>query len=418
MKVFTHLCIAMLACLEGVYAQAVAPRTLADFEKLAIERNPLVGEARAAVTAASGRAKQSGLYPNPVVSAVGEHISSGPIIRGGEYGGSVQQRIVTAGKLGLNRKAAEQEVAVSEEGAKADRQRVLNAVRSLYYQALADQFRVDVRTNLSRLAQEAVRISGELMNVGLADQPDRLVAEVEADRIALELSDAKEHQQKVWRQLAATLNVPTLQPVHLDDDLEKIPRIDYDQTLARVLSESPEVHAASIEVTRAGLLLDRAKREKIPDLMLAGGVRYNRELLEASAPNILRAVGSEGFFEVGMELPLFNRNQGNVAAARADAERAKLQVERTKLSLGSRLAEVYAEYKTAIDRVDRYKQEMLPRAERAYQMYFENFRQLAGAYSPALAAQRSLFQLQDSYADALTAAWERSVEMQGLLLRE
>ena len=122
--------------------------------------------------------------------------------------------------------------------------------------------------------------------------------------------------------------------VHLDDDLEKIPRIDYDQTLARVLSESPEVHAASIEVTRAGLLLDRAKREKIPDLMLAGGVRYNRELLEASGPNVLRAVGSEGFFEVGMELPLFNRNQGNVAAARADAERAKLQVERTKLSLG------------------------------------------------------------------------------------
>ena len=46
-------------------------------------------------------------------------------------------------------------------------------------------------------------------------------------------------------------------------------------------------------------------------------MRYNRELLE-SGPSGLRPVGREGFFDIGVQIPLFNRNQGAVAAARAD----------------------------------------------------------------------------------------------------
>ena len=410
--------IALLAttCMVAMAQVPAQPISLADLERMALERNPTIGQAKADVDAAAGLAKQAGLYPNPVVSVVGEEISRGPIIRGGEIGAGFQQRIVTAGKLGLSRKVAEQGRAMTEEAAKAQRQRVLNAVRILYYQALGDQYRIRVRTNLSRLAAEAVRISGELANVGASDQPDLLAAEVESGRIQLDLTDAINRQQRTWRQLGAVVNNPTLRPMPLSGALEIVPRLDADQALEAIYAESPELRAVSINVNRAETALTRSKKEVIPDLLVSGGVRYNRELLETAASGLRRPVGKEGFFDIGVQLPIFNRNQGNIATARAGVDRAKLEVDRTKLALRSRLAEVYREYQTALTRADRYRQDLLPKAQKAYELYLNNFRQMSAAYPQVLIAQRNLFQLQDNYVDALTTAWQRSVDIQGLLL--
>lgn len=391
--------------------------TLAELERKALQNNPTIGQAKADVDIAAGFAKQAGLYPNPVLSAVGEEVSGGPVIRGGEFGGGFQQRIVTAGKLGLSRKSAELGRAITEESAKAQRQRVLNAVRTLYYQALSDQYRIRVRTALVQLAADAVRVSGELANVGQADQPDLLAADVEAQRIQLDLADAVNRRERTWRQLAAVVNDPSLAAVGLDDDLEMVPRVEIEQALEAIYANSPELRAASIDSDRAQTELNRARKDVIPDLLVSGGVRYNRELLETTNGGVLRRpVGPEGFFDIGVQIPIFNRNQGNVGAAKAAVERAKLEVDRTKLALRARLAEAYREYRTSLTRADRYKQEVLPKAQRAYELYLGNFRQMAGAYPQALIAQRNLFQLQDAYVDALTVVWQRSVEIQGLLL--
>lgn len=406
----------LVAPMLAMAQEPAQPVTLADLERMALELNPTIGQAQADVNAAAGLAKQAGLYPNPVISAVGEEIARGPIIRGGEIGAGFQQRIVTAGKLGLSRKVAEQERAITEEAAKAQRQRVLNAVRGLYYQALSDQYRIQVRTNLARLAQEAVRISSELANVGQADQPDLLAADVESQRIQLELVDAVNRQERTWRQLAAVVNNPSLRPTPIAGELEMVPRLNVDQALDAIYADSPELRAASIDVNRAETSLSRAKKEVIPDIVVSGGVRYNRELLEVTNGGVRRPVGPEGFFDIGIQIPIFNRNQGNVAAARAGVDRAKLEVDRTKLALRSRLAEVYRDYITALTRADRYRQDVLPKAQKAYELYLNNFRRMAAAYPQALIAQRNLFQLQDAYVDALTSVWQRSIEIQGLLL--
>src|SRR5713226_431691 len=128
---------------------------------------------------------QAGLYPNPSVGYSGAEIS-GPA-SGGEHGGFVQQTIVTAGKLGLSRAVLQQEQAQAEEQAKAQRLRVLNTVRLLYYQTLGAQQLVAWRERLATLTQEAVEISHQLFNVGQADQPDLLQAEVEAQQAQLDL---------------------------------------------------------------------------------------------------------------------------------------------------------------------------------------------------------------------------------------
>src|SRR5262245_55321489 len=128
---------------------------LEDLEQIALENNPSLAQAAASVRAATGRKHQSGLYPNPTMGATGDEVSPGPIIRGGEFGAFVEQRIVTAGKLSLSRLVFEQEELQAETTASAQRYRVLNSVRSLYYEALGAQRRLEVQTRLAALTREA-----------------------------------------------------------------------------------------------------------------------------------------------------------------------------------------------------------------------------------------------------------------------
>jgi cobalt-zinc-cadmium efflux system outer membrane protein len=385
---------------------------LEQLEQMALESNPTLAQAVANVKAAEGRKIQAGLYPNPVIGATGEEISSGPIIRGGEFGGFIEQRIVTAGKLRLNRNVFEQERLQAEHMAQAQNYRVLNSVRSLYYEALGAQRRVEVQTQLAGLSREAVKISNELLNVGAADQPDFLESEVEADQAEVDLSMAKTELERVWRELAAVVGKPSLQPAPLEGNLEEVPKLELESVMATLFSESPEIRTSEAAVAREQAALRRAKVEKIPDIVARGGLRYNRELLEQG----LTPVGLEGTFDVGVEIPFFNRNQGNVAAAHANLERAQREEGRVRLSLRIRMARAYKEYQDSLAMVERYRTQMIPRAQKAYELYTSNFRQMAAAYPQVLIAQRKLFQLQEHYIAALVNIWRSAVVIRGLLL--
>jgi outer membrane protein, heavy metal efflux system len=385
---------------------------LEDLEQMALEANPTLAQAAANVRAAAGRKLQAGLYPNPTIGVTGDENTPGPIIRGGEFGGFIEQRIVTAGKLGRSRRIFEREE--QEAGVMRDAQklRVLNAVRVLYYEALGAQERVEVQTNLSALADRASKVSRELANVGAADQPDVLEAEVEAQRAEIGLSMARTDQQRSWRELAAMVGKASLEIVPLDGDLKALPKLQLEAVLAKLFSESPEIHTSEAAIAREEAALARAKVEKIPDIVARGGLRYNRELLERGG----QPVGLEGFFDVGVEIPIFNRNQGNVAAAHANLERTRREADRLKLSLRIRMARAFKIYQDSLNIAEKYGSQMIPRAQTAYELYLKSFRQMAAAYPQVLVAQRSLFQLQEDYITALVKGWRSAIEIQGLLL--
>lgn len=402
---------AFAAC---VYAQdAPAPLSLAALERMALQASPALQQANANINAARGMARQAGIYPNPVIGATGDQVAAGEI---GAYGGFVEQRIVTAGKLSKSRLAAEQSEVEAKAGADAEKYRVLNTVRRLFYRALGDQRLIEVRTSMVRLAAESVQVSNELANVGLADKPDLLSAKVEAQRVELSLVAARNGRDRTWRELAAAVNDPGLKPSPLTGDLDHLPALDIDEALASILKEAPQLREAKAKAAKAALMLRRAQAEKIPDLQVRGGVRYNRELLEGlSSVNRVSPVGMEGFFDIGVEIPLFNRNQGGVDAARAEAESAHLEVEKASVEIRKRLAQVFQEYRDAATASERYRVEMIPAAQEAYDLYLKNYRAMAGAYPPVLSSQRSLFELQEEYVNQLVAAWQAAVEINGYL---
>ena len=388
--------------------------TLEELQQMALQNNPTFAQSAANIQAAEGRKKQSGLYPNPTVGYQGEQIRGGSF-HGGEHGVFVQQDIVLGGKLGLNRKIFDQELKQAKTEAEEQKMRVVTNVRMSYIQALAAQQTLELRQNLSKLADDAVETSHQLANVGQADAPDVLESEVEAQQAQLAVIMAEQNQQRVWKALGAVVGNPRLTLMQLEGKLEDSPLVNAEELVQKIVNESPAVRIAELGVKRADAALAREKREPIPDLQLRGGIQQNGELL--SAPSA-RAVGLQGFADVGVRIPIFNRNQGNIATAKADAERAKREVERVKLLLRERAASVVQNYTFSQTAVDRYKNQMIPRAQKAYEMYTKKYQGMAAAYPQVLISQRTLMQLEVSYINALESFATSSLSLQSYLLTD
>src|SRR5882762_892016 len=386
--------------------------TLEELQQMALQNNPTFAQSAANIQGAQGRKKQSGSYPNPTVGCQGEQIRGGSF-HGGEQGFFVQQDIVLGGKLGLNRKIFDQELKQAETEAEEQKLRVVTNVRMSYIQALAAQQTLELRQNLSKLADDGVETSHQLANVGQADAPDVLASEVEAEQAQLAVTMAEQNQQRVWKALAAVVGSPRLPLMKLEGKLEDTPPVNAGELVEKIVNESPAVRIAELGVKRAEAALARAKREPIPDLQLRGGMQQNGELLSNG-----RAVGLQGFADVGVKIPIFDRNQGNIAAAKADAERAKREVERVKLVLRERAASVVQNYAFSQTAVDRYKNQMIPRAQKAYEMYIKKYQQMAAAYPQVLIAQRTLMQLEVSYITALESFATSSLSLQSYLLTD
>ena len=387
--------------------------TLDQLQQLAIDHNPTLKQAQAEIRVAEARKRQAGLYPNPTVGYIGEQISGGSQ-RGGEQGAFIQQDIVLGGKLAAAQRVSEQDRLQAEAERGEQLLRIQNAVAMAYYQSLGAQETVAIRERLVKLAQDASTTAQQLFNVGQADEPDVLQAQVEASQEEVALVSSEQRQQSLWRSLAAVMGQPNLPPGNLVGSLEELPDVDTQRWLENILQNSPAVKIASLSLARAQAELDRAKREPIPDLQLRAGIEQNRELVESTG----KPVGLQGFAEVGVRIPIFNRNQGNVQAARASIERADLEQQRVQLLLRERSSSVFQTYLTAKAAVERYRSQMIPRAEKAYNLYLARYRNMAAAYPQVLVSQRTLFQLQTDYVTSLENLWVSTIALKGFLLTD
>ncbi len=387
---------------------------LEELEQMALAGNPTLLQASTEIRSATGRKLQSGLWPNPTAGYVGEEIRGGAF-GGGEQGFFVQQDVILGGKLGLNRKIFAQEVRQAQAENDEQRLRVTNAVRIQYYQALAAQEMVDMRKELSRIAAETAKYSRQLFNIGQQNETEVLQAEIEAEQADLAVVSAEHMRRRAMTALAAVVGHSSVEEGTLGGSLEEgLPELDEQQQVNALLQESPAVRIAQVGVTRAETALARARRERVPDLVLRGGLEQNREQLETTG----QPVGLQGFAEVGVRLKLFDRNQGNIQEAQADLERAQSEVKRIDLVLRERAASFVENYRTAKIMVNRYRTRILPRAQRAYELIYQRYGLLQASYPQVLLSQHMLFRAETDYIANLQTLWANSIALKGFLLTD
>jgi cobalt-zinc-cadmium efflux system outer membrane protein len=389
--------------------------TLDDLQKMALDKNPTLVQAKAEIASAKARQLQSGLPPNPTVGYAGDEIRGGAF-GSGEQGAFISQPLITGGKLGLNRKITAQDVRIAELESHEQELRVMNAVRIAYYRVLSAQEMLDSKKDLVGISGETVKTARQLKNTGQADESEVLQAEVEQQKLQMDVLLEENMLRQEWRALAAVAGNSSLEMGTLAGYLDRdLPEVDEDKAIETLLRDSPAVAIAEASVDRANAMLVRARREPIPDLQFRAGLSQDNEFLD---PANHRATGVIGFAEVGVELHLFNRNQGNIQAAQSDIQRAQAETRRVELTLRERSAAVLGMYRDSRIMVDQYSKELLPRAQKSYELVVNKYGLMLASYPQVLKVQQTLFELHDGYISALEGLWVNAITLQGLLLTD
>ena len=113
---------------------AVTTMTLDDLEAWALEHNPTLSQAEAAVDQERGNYRQAGLYPNPQFGYLNDTTTHTGFRQ--SNGLFASQEFVTAKKLKLAKEAAAQEIKRLSWDQAAQRMRVLNDLKIRYYEVL------------------------------------------------------------------------------------------------------------------------------------------------------------------------------------------------------------------------------------------------------------------------------------------
>jgi cobalt-zinc-cadmium efflux system outer membrane protein len=379
--------------------------SLADLEQMALQGNPTLAQAAAAVDVSRGKALQAGLYPNPTIGYLGENI--GIAGSAGEFqGGYVFQTIVTAGKLRLSRAKFNQEAREAELLALGQQFRVLNGVRTRFWELLALQRLIELHRDMVANAEELLRTTREMFNTGQANRPDVLLAEVRLNEAKIALLTKQNQYPALWQHLAALVGSPHLPPGPLAGQLDHAgPPLDWNSSLSRLLAKSPELQAAQAHAARDQIMVRREQVQPVPNVLLGGAAGYSFETQNAIATA-----------QVGINLPIFNRNQGTVREARADLARSQAEVARVELSLRERLAEAFNRYLTALQTSQLYREGSVPKVAEAYVVQLDMYRKRRAPWNEVVQLQRNLLEVQEQYIRSLLTLREAEVEIIGLLL--
>ena len=388
--------------------------SLAALQQMAMENNPTLRQAEVEIRASKARQLQSGLYPNPTVGYTGDEIRGGTI-GGGKQGVFVSQPIVTAGKLGKSRKIFAEEMRLSEVEAEEQKMRVENAVRIGFYRVLGAEEMLEAKRDLAHIAEDNAEVERRLSNTGQADESEVLQAEVEARRMQMAVRVQENTLRQEWRSLTAVLGKPEMPLQTVEGNLEAdLPQLNEEQVIEAIAKESPAVRIAAISTNRAQAVLVRAKAEPVPDLQVRAGAVYSGEHIEG----INRPIGWEGLAEVGVTLPIWNRNQGNIAAAHQDIDRAQKEEKRVELTLRERAAAMMDQYASSRVMADEYREGLLPRATKAYSLLVDKYGKMLASYPVVLNSQKTLYQLQLEYIATLQNVWTTGISLQGYLLTD
>jgi cobalt-zinc-cadmium efflux system outer membrane protein len=381
--------------------------TLHQLVEIALESNPTLIQALAQVDASRGKSLQAGLMPNPVIGYVSEQIGAGggP---GETQGGFLEQEIFRGGKLRLSRAKYRQEAVQAEMQVEAQRLRIINDVRLKYFEVLAAQQRIAIERELLANHEELQKTTREMANVGQANRPDVLAAQVAVQRQRVKVRAAENRFKKNWEGLVAVVGSPDLPVSGVAGDLEHaLPALSWSEALRQLIEHSPQLKVARAEVLRDEITVQRERVQPIPNAFLRVESGYNWEVN-------LTTVG----VQYGWNFPILNRNQGTIREAMAEVARARAEVSRLELWLRQRLAEVFARYETALATIEVYRAETLPQSREAYQLTFDGYRQRRTPWAQVVLSQRTYSDLIEEYIETLLELRHAEVEISGMLLSD
>jgi cobalt-zinc-cadmium efflux system outer membrane protein len=435
--------------------------TLADCLELVLEHSPELSIFAWEPRKAEARTLQAGLRPNPELSLEIQDIGFGgqgggnsssstvsltptPALGFGlerdktsdSSGGldsseitlSLSQLVELGGKRMKRVRLAQDEERLVDMDYEIVRVEVFTSTARAFYDVLLLQHRLDMATSFASFAKEAHAITQARVQAGKLSPLEESRSDVELRGIELETEHAEHELSAARIRLAAhwgsttpqfgkalgSLSIP-LQPEAMEGFLDRI-------------EQSPDIQRWTAERERreSELLLERATAR--PNITVTAGLRSTGSggdggtsgfgLSTIDGASLSRGRGEyddrELSFLVGVSVPLrlFHRNQGRILEAELAVEQLSDQERSHRIQLRATVSAEWQALVATYDEAKTIEEEILPKAQQAFELTQEGYRQGKFGLLDVLLSQRALFDMKKELLDTFARHYEAKVEME------
>jgi cobalt-zinc-cadmium efflux system outer membrane protein len=338
--------------------------TLADAQQVAFSHNWDLLASAAGIDAATAQKIVAREFPNPTLSLstlkinVDDHPNSTPAGNGfwdRSYDTifAVNQLFEIGGKR-RNRRASAQAGFESARAQFFDAKRTLDlAVAKAYVAAAQGEENARVLKQSAGTLRQEAQLAEVRLKAGEISASDKSQIEINAERFELDAraAEAAAAQSRVALQVLLGVGHPKGEVV-LQDRLEALASsLPLPKTDASIIWR-PDVLAAEAALHKSEADVGLQKAYRVPDPTVLA--QYEHE--PPDAPN---SVG----FGVSFPLPLWNHNRGNILAAEAAKEQARLAFEKIKAQAVADIATARLAYEDATKRWEQYRNSIRPKSE-------------------------------------------------------
>jgi cobalt-zinc-cadmium efflux system outer membrane protein len=305
--------------------------------RCAQESSDRVARARAGMDAALARRDVAGrlLPANPIVDVVLGRRQAQDGTSDLDRGVEVAQSFEIGGQRGARISAADADLRAARALVEASDHLVATEVLTAATQVVRGRRGLALVRDQGQVAERLVRVSRARANKGVGAPLEAELAEaarVQAFRdervAAQELSEAEARlAQAVGRdvQLAPDADVPPSRA-----SLPALPELE-----ERALALRPEIVAARVAIESSAARADLLRRERVPDVTLGAGARHEE------FSNVLAA-------KVSIPIPLFRRNQGEIAEQEARTRQAATAARQETLRIQLEVRGAYRSWQRAM----------------------------------------------------------------------
>lgn len=376
--------------------------TLQEAIERALARNPDLAVTGRDVDISRGRLLQARRYPfNPELGLDGDAGRGRGRENGarrGVGGGAARlsQVVEIRGQRGLRVQAGQSDLARTEWELRDRQREVVAETTRAFGDLLVAQEQLGLAREVVALTTELRRTASALAEAGEVPEVDVVRAEVEVRRATNRLTLAEVSVATAGRTLALLIGAPGGTALRASGPLLFDPLGSRPNDLlgsARALRPDLKAAEAAVQNAFASLRLVRAERF-VPALTLSVG--YG-EALDFDAIN--RTVT----FGVSIPLPLWNRRDGDLAAAEAELRKREAERDRIVARIETEVPTAFGQFTAAQRVVDEYINRVVPGQEQSVRLILEGYRLGEFRLTEALQAQRDLIDVRTAYLEAIAA---------------
>jgi len=381
----------------------------------AVTDHPDLRAARLDVEAAEARVLQAGLRPNPMLELGGQKA----------FGADNNLTVGLTLPLDLNgrkegRVGLAQAEVVVRRAQLAERERRLRAeIRTKAGDVLAARRNLATTTALLDANRRALDVVQARVREGGAPAIDENLQLVEVNRLESSQRLLHGRVEMLTLQLLTLAGIDTVPAPVIVGELGSIAApLAVDDAVRRAIAARPDVLVARAE---AAMAVARVRKEEAEGRWDASvNVGYQRQdfgfdlrgLTDSGATRPIRDVFHYVGAGVSVTLPVRNRNQGNVAATRAESRAMDRRRELAELTARHEVAAAFAQAEAARQALSLYERGVRDVATRNVEVVRQAYELGRGSLLDVIAEQRRFSEVETGYTEVQKQAWDATTEIE------